>query len=317
MRLQYLFPFLILLASSLYAQEAIEYGEVLPFKENLAMNSPKESPQPDMEVVGRRTATNAIQQMEQTSENNSDAEGDISDENEISSSDSEETLEDAETLATTDSTPLPDTLFIDLTKSYMPTENRRVTSPFGMRTYRIHKGIDIKVQVGDTIRAAFAGVVSKVRYERRGYGNYVMIEHIGCGITKTVYGHLSRQLVAEGDTVQAGDVIGLGGNTGHSTGSHLHFETRINGMPMDPATFFNFENQTFTKAVYPLSMQQAKADYAALEKVASARRYHRVRPGDNLGKIAQRSGISIEKICRLNGIKRTTVLRVGRMLRCS
>lgn len=317
MRFQYLFSFLILLASSLYAQEAIEYGEVLPFKENLAMNSPKESPQPDMEVVGRRTATNAIQQMEQTSENKSDAEGDISDENEITDSEPEEIIEDQETITTVDSTQLPDTLFIDMTKSYMPTENRRMTSPFGMRTYRIHKGIDIKVQVGDTIRAAFAGVVSKVRYERRGYGKYVMIEHVDCGITKTVYGHLSRQIVAEGDTVQAGDIIGLGGNTGRSTGSHLHFETRINGMPMDPAIFFNFENQTFTKAIYPLSMQQAKADYTALEKVASARRYHRVRPGDNLGKIARRSGISIEKICRLNGIKRTTMLRIGRMLRCS
>lgn len=313
----YLLPLLIALATTLYAEEDVEYTEVVPFKENLAMNTSEESSQQDLEVVGRRTNTNAIQQMEQASENDSEEEGAVSDENEITDSEPEEILEDQETVATVDSTQLPDTLFIDMTRSYMPTGNMRVTSPFGMRTYRIHKGVDIKVQVGDTIRAAFAGVISKVRYERRGYGNYVMIEHVNCGITKTVYAHLSEKLVAEGDTVQAGDVIGLGGNTGRSTGSHLHFETRINDMPLDPTIFFDFKNQTFTKVVYPLSLQQAKTDYKALEKVASARRYHKVRPGDNLGKIARRNGISITKICQLNGIKRTTVLRIGRMLRCS
>jgi murein DD-endopeptidase MepM/ murein hydrolase activator NlpD len=311
--------FLLAFASFLYAKDGLENKEVLHLEEAISLNTLKSAPdEPD---IGEGGAANTLQQMEsvakgeQTEESVDDS--NENEDNEIIDSEPEDNLEDQETVTLSDSISFPDTLFIDMTRAYLPTENRRVTSPYGMRTYRIHKGIDVKVQKGDTIRAAFPGIVSKVRYERRGYGKYVMIEHVHCGITKTVYAHLSRQLVTEGDTVQAGDVIGLGGNTGRSTGSHLHFETRINDMPLDPATFFDFANQTFTKPMYALSMQQAKSDYEALQKVASAHRYYKVRPGDSLGKIARKNGTSIEKICRLNGIKRNTVLRVGRMLRCT
>lgn len=210
-----------------------------------------------------------------------------------------------------------DTLYIDMTKSVMPTTNMRITSPYGMRRYRIHKGIDIKVQVGDTIRAAFPGIIAKVRYERRGYGKYVVIQHENCGITRTVYAHLSKQLVTVGEEVKAGTPIGLGGNTGRSTGSHLHFETRVGDMPLDPAQFFDFENQKYTVSNYPLSLFKAKAEYASLQKEASQRRYHRIRPGETLSKIARREGVSIKTLCRLNGIKTTTKLRIGRSLRCS
>ena len=112
----------------------------------------------------------------------------------------------------------------------------------------MHKGLDIKVYIGDTIRAAFSGKVRIVRYEANGYGNYVVIRHNN-GL-ETIYGHLSRQLVHENQTVRAGQPIGLGGNTGLSTGSHLHFETRLCGVALNPALFFDFRNQDVTGDFY-------------------------------------------------------------------
>ena len=94
----------------------------------------------------------------------------------------------------------------------------------------MHNGLDIKVYIGDTIRAAFSGKVRMVKYERRGYGKYVVIRHEN-GL-ETVYGHLSKQIVDENQYVEAGEPIGLGGNTGRSTGSHLHFETRFWDRPL-------------------------------------------------------------------------------------
>ena len=112
----------------------------------------------------------------------------------------------------------------------------------------MHKGLDIKVYIGDTIRAAFDGKVRIVRYEANGYGNYVVIRHNN-GL-ETIYGHMSKHLVAENEQVRAGDPIGLGGNTGRSTGSHLHFETRLCGVALNPALMFDFRNQDVTGDTY-------------------------------------------------------------------
>ena len=109
---------------------------------------------------------------------------------------------------------------------------------------RQHKGLDIKVYIGDTIRAAFSGKVRIVRYEAGGYGKYIVIRHPN-GL-ETIYGHLSEQLVTENQVVRAGEIIGLGGNTGRSTGSHLHFETRLCGVALNPALMFDFRNQDVT-----------------------------------------------------------------------
>ncbi len=152
-------------------------------------------------------------------------------------------------------TALPDTFRIDLRDFAMPTPSRLITSNFGARWGRQHKGLDIKVNTGDTIKAAFPGKVRIVRYEPKGYGNYVVIRHNN-GL-ETIYGHMSKQLVAENQTVRAGQPIGLGGSTGRSTGSHLHFETRLCGTALNPALMFDFYNQdvvgdfyTFRKATY-------------------------------------------------------------------
>lgn len=161
-------------------------------------------------------------------------------------------------------TELPDSFRINLRGFHMPTESRVVTSNFGARWGRQHKGLDIKVYIGDTIRAAFSGKVRVVRYEAAGYGKYVVIRHNN-GL-ETIYGHMSAQLVQENQVVKAGQPIGLGGNTGRSTGSHLHFETRLCGVALNPALMFDFRNQDvvgdsymFRKSTYENEGQAANA----------------------------------------------------------
>ena len=143
---------------------------------------------------------------------------------------------------------VPDSFRIDLTGFCMPTTHTKITSKCGPRWRRMHNGLDIKVYIGDTIRAAFDGRVRMVKYERRGYGKYVVIRHDN-GL-ETIYGHLSKQIVAEDEYVKAGDPIGLGGNTGRSTGSHLHFETRFLGEVINPEFMFDFPNQDIVSDSY-------------------------------------------------------------------
>jgi murein DD-endopeptidase MepM/ murein hydrolase activator NlpD len=213
---------------------------------------------------------------------------------------------------------IPESYTIDLTGFCMPTNQTRITSPFGPRRRRMHNGLDVKVYVGDTIRSAFEGKVRIVRTERRGYGQYVVIRHNN-GL-ETVYGHLSKQLVIENQQVKAGEVIGLGGNTGRSTGSHLHFETRLLGIPIDPALLFNFPKQDIVADTYTFRKDKINArttgTYMAVGKDGVIR-YHKVKRGDTLSKIAVQRGISIDTLCRLNRITKKTILRPGQVLRCS
>lgn len=235
-------------------------------------------------------------------------------------------------------TALPDSFLINLRGFCMPTDSRVITSNFGARWGRQHKGLDIKVYIGDTIRAAFTGKVRIVRYEAKGYGKYVVIRHNN-GL-ETIYGHMSKQLVSENQEVKAGDPIGLGGNTGRSTGSHLHFETRLCGIALNPALMFDFRNQDvvgdsymFRKSTYTQESAQAtslrgvpgsKPSVDRLDGVASnnksvakksASRYHKVVKGETLSTIARKHGTSVKALCRTNGIKTNAKLRVGQILK--
>lgn len=205
---------------------------------------------------------------------------------------------------------MPDSLVIDLTGFCMPTENTKITDVFGYRPRRrrVHYGLDIKVQRGDTIRAAFDGKVRYVSYQRRGYGNYVVIRHPN-GL-ETLYAHLTRRLVDENEVVKAGDPIGLGGNTGRSTGTHLHFETRLLGKALNPALMFDFSNQDVTGDTY-LYLKPKKKVYDPSDPDT----YYKVRSGDSLSRIAARKGTTVKNLCKLNGITTKTVLRPGQVLR--
>ena len=209
---------------------------------------------------------------------------------------------------------IPDTFRIDMTGFHMPTEHTKITSKFGPRRRRMHNGLDIKVYIGDTIRAAFSGKVRMVKYERRGYGKYVVIRHEN-GL-ETVYGHLSKQIVDENQYVEAGEPIGLGGNTGRSTGSHLHFETRFLGQAINPALLFDFEKQDIVADSY--TFHKTKGSSGTARSMASGEGlFYKVKKGDTLGRIAARQGTSIDKLCKLNRITRKTILRPGQVLRCS
>ena len=218
---------------------------------------------------------------------------------------------------------IPDTYTIDLTGFHMPTPSTKITSPFGPRWRRMHNGLDLKVNIGDTIVAAFDGKVRIVKYERRGYGKYVVIRHEN-GL-ETVYGHLSKQIVDENQYVEAGEPIGLGGNTGRSTGSHLHFETRFLGQAINPALLFDFEKQDIVADSYLFRKgnnryQRNRTNSKNVNLLASSDgtiRYHKVRSGDTLSRIAQKTGTSIDALCKLNHITRRTILRPGQVLRCS
>ena len=217
---------------------------------------------------------------------------------------------------------LPDTHVVDLTGFYMPTPSTRITSKFGPRRRRMHNGIDVKVQVGDSIYAAFDGKVRVVRNQGRrvGYGQYVVIRHNN-GL-ETVYGHLSKQLVKEDQYVKAGEVIGLGGNTGRSSGSHLHFETRFLGVAINPALIFDFEKQDIVADHYTFRSPKNRKGVNTSNTTMVADgdgtiRYHKVKSGDTLSKIASQRGVSIDTLCKLNRITRRTTLRIGQVLRCS
>lgn len=233
---------------------------------------------------------------------------------------------------------VPDTKDIDVSVFAMPHPGY-VTSNYGYRRRfrREHKGIDIKAITGDTIRSAFNGKIRLTSYDRRGYGNYIIIRHEN-GL-ETVYGHLSKILISEDQYVKAGDPIGLAGNTGRSFGSHLHFETRYMGVPINPAAIFDFSNQTthtdiytFDKRTYKKARnysdaanrqymakyrEEHKEQFAAASKKASKGNgtTYRIRRGDSLGKIAARNGVSVKQLCRLNGLKTTSKLQIGQVIR--
>ena len=205
---------------------------------------------------------------------------------------------------------MPDSFRIDLRNYVMPTPSVKVTDIFGYRPNRrrVHQGLDIKVQTGDTIYAAFDGKVRFASYQRRGYGNYLVIRHHN-GL-ETLYAHLSKKLVEENAVVKAGDPIGLGGNTGRSTGSHLHFETRLLGKALDPALMFDFPNQDVTGDSYTFTKPKQK-----VFDPSDPTTYYKVRSGDTLSRIAAKMGTSVKQLCKLNGITTKSTLRIGQVLR--
>lgn len=219
---------------------------------------------------------------------------------------------------------------VDSTNGYhTPYKPSPIRSRYGPRRGRAHQGVDLALKAGEPIYATFSGRVRISQYNRGGYGNLVVIRHDN-GL-ETYYGHLSERMVEPNQWVEAGQVIGLGGSTGRSTGPHLHFETRYYGQSFDPERLIDFKSGTLCRetfllrrnyfSIYSRASQDFEDEIANEEQdkkeqaEREAMRYHKIRSGDTLGAIARKYGTTVGNICRLNGIKSTTVLRIGRTLR--
>ncbi|AMM52182.1 peptidase M23 [Rufibacter sp. DG15C] len=200
----------------------------------------------------------------------------------------------------------------------MPLVKTPVTSDFGFRGYRWHYGTDLDLDTGDSVKAAFDGVVRISKWDGGGYGNYLVVRHVN-GL-ETLYGHLSKALVKPGQLVKAGQLLGKGGSTGRSSGPHLHYEVRYEGNPIDPEEIYNFpdyllkgQNFEVTSALFNYYNKTKRSS----SQPSRARRtvYHRVRSGEVLGSIARKYGVPVSQITRLNRISTRTTLKVGRSLR--
>ncbi len=199
---------------------------------------------------------------------------------------------------------------------------------FGVRRGRRHQGVDIPLKTGDPVYAAFTGKVRMSKYFGA-FGNLVVIRHEN-GL-ETFYAHLSKRHVEVGDWVNAGDMVGLGGSTGRSTGPHLHFETRYNGFAFDPQWLIDFETGILRHRLFVLKKKyfniysnyeqdfedEIKNDEEdkAEDAEKAAMKYHTIKSGDTLGRIAINNGTTVSALCRLNGITPTTTLKIGRRIR--
>lgn len=265
---------------------------------------------------------------------------------------------DSEVIHYASTAELPNGVAIHLTeksknrKFCFPTpEHARLSSHFGARKRRWHYGVDLAMPVGEPIYAAFDGIV-RISKRNSSYGNLIVVRHFN-GL-ETYYAHMSRRDVEPGDTVRAGAVLGLCGNTGRSYGSHLHFEIRYMGKAMNPEYIIDCVNHklhsdeiTLTPAYFTKkgsshaspspgdiarinnyagtaannsstiaeSQQRDPSKPGPEKEAASQAKYYKVRSGDTLSKIAARNGTTVKKLCKLNGIKETTVLQIGRRLR--
>lgn len=197
-----------------------------------------------------------------------------------------------------------------------------VTSTFKYRGKRFHYGIDVDLDTGDTLVAAFNGIVRYAQYNNGGFGNLVIIRHYN-GL-ETYYAHLSELLVVPNQEVKAGDVIGLGGNTGKSYGDHLHFEVRIYGNALDPEEIIDFQNKTLKKNNLLIYSEMFKHNSKSYKKPGSSssssssssdKTVHVIKSGDTLYEIALKNGTTVDKLCKLNGIKSTDVLHIGQKIK--
>lgn len=217
--------------------------------------------------------------------------------------------------------------------SKMPMAETPITSGFAFRGYRWHFGVDLDLETGDSVKAVFDGVVRISKWDGSGYGNYLLVRHYN-GL-ETLYGHLSKALVPVGTFVKAGQLIAYGGSTGHSSGSHLHFEVRYQGNPINPTQVYDFpdhklkkDNFTITSALFNYYSRALRRGGGSLTggrrsgggrarrgEPTAARRVvtHRVRAGDTLSEVAEKYGVGLRTLKRLNpGVK---TLQPGKKLR--
>ncbi len=194
-----------------------------------------------------------------------------------------------------------------------------ITSRFGWRPqfHRMHHGVDLSLNIGDTVRAAVSGTVARISYDPAGYGHYVVMSHAD-GM-ETLYGHLQYALVSQGQFVFSGQPLAIGGNTGNSTGPHLHFEARLDGVAVDPTLIFDFYGNGRYFYEYDSSESTVSTpigpSYSHQSKSLKKNDTYIVRYGDTLESIARQAGITVIRLCQLNMLTQSDPLPIGRMLK--
>ncbi len=193
-----------------------------------------------------------------------------------------------------------------------------LSSTFGFRRWgrraKFHFGVDVRMDIGDPVYAAFTGVV-RIAKKSADYGYMVLIRHDN-GL-ETLYAHFSQLLCYIGQHVTAGDIIGLAGSTGRSTGPHLHFEVRFKGEKINPNKLVYFP----TGSLLSDSLQIDKSCFKHLFEVKSAKlklkipKFVKARKGDTLYKIAREYGVSVKRLARLNNISRKAKIKRGRRIK--
>lgn len=238
---------------------------------------------------------------------------------------------------------IPDTIQLKLTDNLrcfvMPVETR-INSQFGWRWNRPHKGLDLHLQTGDPVKAAFDGVVRYAQYNNGGYGNLVIIRHYN-GL-ETYYAHLSKINVQPNEPIKAGDVLGEGGCTGsRCTGPHLHFETRYKDKPFNPLSIIAFEkgclssetvlltkdNFVFSKSIVSANNSNPVSTNTVINKptknntttknnnLNKLKYSYKIKSGDSLLAIALKNKTTVNALCKLNKLTPETTLKIGRVIR--
>ncbi len=236
---------------------------------------------------------------------------------------------------------MTDSFDIEIDPVYIPFDGY-MTSHFGNRHGEWHPGVDIALRVGDSVRVAWDGVVRYAMMNRGGYGNLVVVRHRN-GL-ETYYAHLSRIKVVSGQILKAGDLLGLGGNTGYSFGPHLHFEIRFYDVNIDPEFIVDFKEKSVHSDRLTISPKILRGsapliptgvimdEFESVEFVAGVvlpisgkltsnstpvhmRKYYIVKKGDCLNRIAEINDVTVQDLCRLNKIDELKLLMVGQRLR--
>ena len=220
---------------------------------------------------------------------------------------------------------MTDSIEINLTKNsgfHLP-PNDHIFSPFGWRRNRQHKGIDLDLNIGDTLRSAFSGKVRFADFNNGGYGNLVIIRHFN-GL-ETYYAHLDKLIIQPNDIVLAGDIIGLGGETGRALGPHLHFEVRYKDVAFNSQNIIDYDKGLLkpsanynNNSIYYLT----KSDFSWVDvnnKRAAAnnkKKYYKLKSGDYIGKVAVKYNTTVKKILKLNPkLKNLNSLQIGQVIR--
>jgi murein DD-endopeptidase MepM/ murein hydrolase activator NlpD len=219
-------------------------------------------------------------------------------------------------------------VFSDSTYASPIDRKKVITSRYGWRNRRAHKGIDIDLITGDSVRTLFDGKVRYVNYHS-GHGKTVVVRHYN-GV-ETAYTHLSKQLVKVNDIVKKGQAVGKGGTTGNARGSHLHLEVSFKGIYIHPEYLFNFNKENTLRSqniwvtkkwVTPYihnSKRQSKVTVCntydeAIESEKKQEQIYVVKRGDTLSRISSKYQVSITSLCKTNSIKKSSTLKIGQKL---